>query len=155
MIGLVHTDLKPDNIMFVNRHEQPLRVKLIDFGLPRAVADIKPSACVQATWYRAPEVMLHIPFNESIDMWCLGLVVAELATGFPFYPRKMEYDVQRRWMFKTSEEFANEMRYHAVETRSLNLKNLDNLQELMSKERHQNEQQLLMDLIKKDAALRC
>ncbi|KAG8011950.1 Homeodomain-interacting protein kinase 1, partial [Nibea albiflora] len=59
--GLVHTDLKPDRMMFVNRHERPLKVKLIDFGLAQAVADIKPSACVQATYYREPEV--HIPIH--------------------------------------------------------------------------------------------
>ena len=32
-IGLIHTDIKLENIMLVNRQEQPLKVKLIDFGL--------------------------------------------------------------------------------------------------------------------------
>lgn len=31
-IGIIHTDLKPDNIMFVNHMNQPLKLKLIDFG---------------------------------------------------------------------------------------------------------------------------
>lgn len=32
-LGILHSDIKPNNIMLVNRWEQPLRVKLIDFGL--------------------------------------------------------------------------------------------------------------------------
>ena len=32
-IGLIHTDIKLENIMLVNQREQPLKVKLIDFGL--------------------------------------------------------------------------------------------------------------------------
>lgn len=35
---LVHTDMKPDNIMLVDRVNQPLRVKLIDFGLASLVS---------------------------------------------------------------------------------------------------------------------
>ncbi|KAE8288511.1 Homeodomain-interacting protein kinase 2 [Larimichthys crocea] len=46
-------------------------------------------------WYRAPEVILRMPFNEEIDMWSLGVLAAELATGFPLYPGKKEYDVLR------------------------------------------------------------
>ncbi|KAF3844944.1 hypothetical protein F7725_008107 [Dissostichus mawsoni] len=32
-IGIIHTDLKPDNVMLVNHKSQPFRIKLIDFGL--------------------------------------------------------------------------------------------------------------------------
>ncbi|GLD57606.1 homeodomain-interacting protein kinase 2-like isoform X1 [Lates japonicus] len=53
-----------------------------------------PGVCVQITWYRAPEVMLHIPFNEAIiSMRSLGLVAAELDTGCPLYPGQMDDDV--------------------------------------------------------------
>lgn len=36
--GIVHTDIKPDNIMLVDLVNQPLRVKMIDFGLARHVS---------------------------------------------------------------------------------------------------------------------
>lgn len=32
-VGVVHADLKPDNVMLVNHRNEPFRVKLIDFGL--------------------------------------------------------------------------------------------------------------------------
>uniref|UniRef100_A0A8C4HX10 Protein kinase domain-containing protein n=1 Tax=Dicentrarchus labrax TaxID=13489 RepID=A0A8C4HX10_DICLA len=94
-MDIVHADLKPDNVMIVDSKKQPLKVKLIDFGLARPVSAVEPGVCVQTTWYRAPEVMLHLPFDEAIDVWSLGLVAAELATGSPLYPGDTEYDVLR------------------------------------------------------------
>uniref|UniRef100_A0A8D2ZWS9 Protein kinase domain-containing protein n=1 Tax=Scophthalmus maximus TaxID=52904 RepID=A0A8D2ZWS9_SCOMX len=90
--GIAHTDLKPDNVMVVDRHQKPLRVKLIDFGLACPASELTPGFIAQSLWYRAPEVMLHIPYNEAIDMWSLGLIAAELATGYPLYPGNMPYD---------------------------------------------------------------
>lgn len=41
---------------------------------------------------RAPEIILGLPFDESIDMWSLGCVAAELFLGWPLYPGPSEYD---------------------------------------------------------------
>lgn len=41
---------------------------------------------------RAPEVILGVPFNESIDMWSLGCVLAELYLGWPLFPGACEFD---------------------------------------------------------------
>lgn len=40
-IGILHIDLKPDNIMFVNHKDQSFRVRLIDFGLALLVSKVK------------------------------------------------------------------------------------------------------------------
>lgn len=42
--------------------------------------------------FRAPEIILGLPFCEAIDMWSLGCVVAELFLGWPLYPGSSEYD---------------------------------------------------------------
>ena len=44
------------------------------------------------TCCRAPEILLGINFSESIDMWSLGCVIAELFLGWPLYPGSSEYD---------------------------------------------------------------
>ncbi|CAI5694325.1 unnamed protein product [Oreochromis niloticus] len=92
-VGIVHADLKPGNIMVVNRHESPVKVRLIDFGLACPASAVIPGDCVGTVGYSAPEVMLGLPYNEAIDMWSLGLVAVELATGVPLYPGNEYYDV--------------------------------------------------------------
>uniref|UniRef100_A0A668TF51 Protein kinase domain-containing protein n=1 Tax=Oreochromis aureus TaxID=47969 RepID=A0A668TF51_OREAU len=87
-LGIVHADLKPGNIMVC-----PIKVKLIDFGFASPASIVIPGDCVGTVGYRAPEVMIGSLFNEAIDMWSLGLVAVELATGCPFYPGKNHYDV--------------------------------------------------------------
>lgn len=42
--------------------------------------------------FRAPEIILGLPFCEAIDMWSLGCVIAELFLGWPLYPGASEYD---------------------------------------------------------------
>uniref|UniRef100_A0A669C2V7 Protein kinase domain-containing protein n=1 Tax=Oreochromis niloticus TaxID=8128 RepID=A0A669C2V7_ORENI len=92
-VGIVHADLKPGNIMVVNRHESPVKVKLIDFGLACPASALIPGDRVGTVGYIAPEVMLGLPYDEAIDMWSLGLVAVELATGLPLYPGEDDYDV--------------------------------------------------------------
>uniref|UniRef100_A0A3P9DTY1 Protein kinase domain-containing protein n=1 Tax=Maylandia zebra TaxID=106582 RepID=A0A3P9DTY1_9CICH len=91
-VGIVHADLKPGNIMVVNRHESPIKVKLIDFGLACPASAVIPGDFVGTVGYCAPEVMLGLPYNEASDMWSLGLVAVELATGVPLYPSENDYD---------------------------------------------------------------
>lgn len=42
--------------------------------------------------FRAPEIILGLPFCEAIDMWSLGCVIAELFLGWPLYPGALEFD---------------------------------------------------------------
>ncbi|GLD61022.1 homeodomain-interacting protein kinase 1-like isoform X2 [Lates japonicus] len=51
-LEVMHADLKPDNIMVVDRRQRPLRVKLIDFGLACHMSAAVPGSCVQSLWYR-------------------------------------------------------------------------------------------------------
>uniref|UniRef100_A0A3Q2UYH2 Homeodomain-interacting protein kinase 2-like n=1 Tax=Haplochromis burtoni TaxID=8153 RepID=A0A3Q2UYH2_HAPBU len=92
-LGIVHADLKPGNIMVVNRYESPVKVKLIDFGLACPASAVMPGDRVGTVGYSAPEVMVGLPYNKACDMWSLGLVAVELVTGVPLYPGKKYYDV--------------------------------------------------------------
>lgn len=86
---IIHCDLKPENILLKNL-ESP-DIKIIDFG----------SACheqqtvytyIQSRFYRAPEILLGVPYSSAIDMWSLGCIAAELFLGLPVFPGSSEYN---------------------------------------------------------------
>ncbi|XP_026092930.1 homeodomain-interacting protein kinase 1-like isoform X1 [Carassius auratus] len=99
-LGLIHADLKPENIMLVDPIRQPYKVKVIDFGSASHVSKAVCSTYLQSRYYRAPEIILGLPFCEAIDMWSLGCVIAELFLGWPLYPGASEYD-QIRYISQT------------------------------------------------------
>ncbi|KAL8584809.1 hypothetical protein ACOMHN_037514 [Nucella lapillus] len=99
-LNLIHADLKPENIMLVDPGRQPYRVKVIDFGSASYANKAMCSTYLQSRYYRAPEILLGLPFSEAIDMWSLGCVIAELFLGWPLYPGSSEYD-QIRYISQT------------------------------------------------------
>jgi serine/threonine protein kinase len=79
---LIHCDVKPDNVCFASISR--CTVKMIDFGACMCENDTLNSY-VQSRWYRAPEVMLGIPYDEKIDIWSLGCLLAEMLLGYPIF----------------------------------------------------------------------
>lgn len=86
--------------MLVDPNRHPFRVKVIDFGSASHVSKAVCSTYLQSRYYRAPEIILGLPFCEAIDMWSLGCVIAELFLGWPLYPGSSEYD-QIRYISQT------------------------------------------------------
>lgn len=84
---IIHCDLKPENILLADSNKT--HVKLIDFG-SSCFSHERVYTYIQSRFYRAPEVMLGIPYTSAIDMWSLGCILAELATGFPIFPGESE-----------------------------------------------------------------
>mmetsp|Transcript_5060 Transcript_5060/g.17565 ORF Transcript_5060/g.17565 Transcript_5060/m.17565 type:complete len:324 (+) Transcript_5060:1362-2333(+) len=77
-LSLIHCDLKPENILI--RSYSRCEVKVIDLGSSCFITD-HPSYYVQSRSYRAPEVILGLPYDFKIDVWSLGCILAELLTG--------------------------------------------------------------------------
>lgn len=114
-LHLIHADLKPENIMLVDPVQFPYRVKVIDFGSASHVSKAVCSTYLQSRYYRAPEILLGLPFCEAIDMWSLGCVIAELFLGWPLYPGSSEYD-QIRYISQTQGLPAEHMLTAATKT---------------------------------------
>ncbi|KAK9841296.1 hypothetical protein WJX74_003374 [Apatococcus lobatus] len=77
-LGLIHADLKPENILI--KSYSRCEVKVIDLGSSCFTTD-HLSSYVQSRSYRAPEVILGILYNQKVDIWSLGCILAELVSG--------------------------------------------------------------------------
>ena len=80
--GVVHCDLKPENIVFESY--SACKVKVIDFGSACYETD-RLGTYVQSRCYRAPEVVLGLPWDSRIDIWSLGCILCELWTGYAIF----------------------------------------------------------------------
>ena len=84
--GICHRDLKPENILFESRSKDA-SVRLIDFGLAKYYT--KGDKCmtlmktrIGTPYYMAPEV-LDGAYDETCDMWSIGVIAYCLLCGYP------------------------------------------------------------------------
>lgn len=82
-LSIIHCDLKPENILFKDQRKQ--KVKIIDFGSSCSRSE-EGYSYVQSRFYRAPEVILGLPYDQQVDMWSLGCIIAEMFNGRPLFP---------------------------------------------------------------------
>uniref|UniRef100_A0A3Q3MTD5 Myosin light chain kinase, smooth muscle n=1 Tax=Mastacembelus armatus TaxID=205130 RepID=A0A3Q3MTD5_9TELE len=82
--GIVHLDLKPENIMCVNKTGS--KIKLIDFGLARRLANAGTLKVLFGTpEFVAPEVINYEAISYPTDMWSIGVICYILLSGLsPF-----------------------------------------------------------------------
>jgi len=87
---IIHGDLKPENILFKDNVLNTYEVVLGDFGLSCILHNdyIDNQPLIQTRWYRSPEIIYDIPFNEKIDIWSVGCIIYELLKHKPLFPSK-------------------------------------------------------------------
>jgi serine/threonine protein kinase len=82
-VGVVHRDVKPDNILRVTRHDDPDFIKVLDFGL----AKLQVSGGVRLTAtgmvlgtpdYMSPEQARGLPSDHRTDIYAAGIMMYEL-----------------------------------------------------------------------------
>jgi serine/threonine-protein kinase PRP4 len=76
--GVLHADIKPDNILI---NERRTVIKICDFGSAMFSGDNEITPYLVSRFYRAPEVILGLPYDYPMDMWSIGCVIFELCTG--------------------------------------------------------------------------
>ncbi|MEC9442845.1 MAG: serine/threonine-protein kinase [Myxococcota bacterium] len=89
-LGVMHRDIKPDNIMLFTHLGRRDQVKLLDFGIAKIVKDtslLSPSdwtregMVVGTPRYIAPELVRGEELTSAADLYSLGLVAYEMLTG--------------------------------------------------------------------------
>ena len=90
--GIVHRDLKPDNVILERRGDGSLHARVLDFGIARvsdeggAVVDTsqpitRAGAVIGTPGYMAPEQAVGGTVDHRVDLYALGVILWEAATG--------------------------------------------------------------------------
>ncbi|KAM9695013.1 cyclin-dependent kinase-like 3 [Trichechus inunguis] len=100
--NIIHRDIKPENILV----SQSGITKLCDFGFARTLAapgDIYTDY-VATRWYRAPELVLKdTTYGKPVDIWALGCMIIEMATGNPYLPSSSDLDLLHKIVLKVGD----------------------------------------------------
>jgi serine/threonine-protein kinase len=87
-LGVVHRDLKPENVFVCHREAGGDLVKILDFGIARSRSDTRLTNMGElfgTPQYMAPERIATGDAGPSVDLYALGVIFFEMATGsLPF-----------------------------------------------------------------------
>ncbi|KAJ2715145.1 U4/U6 small nuclear ribonucleoprotein prp4 [Coemansia spiralis] len=81
--GVVHGDVKPDNC-FVSEQRNAARLGDLGSACDEGEGEITPY--LVSRFYRAPEIILGLPYDGAVDVWSLGATLFELYTGRILFP---------------------------------------------------------------------
>ncbi len=88
--GIVHRDLKPENLFVTDREDGPPRVKVLDFGIAKVIADGANSASttlsIGTPLYMSPEQFTpRARLNGASDVYALGMIAYTCLVGAPYW----------------------------------------------------------------------
>ncbi len=92
-IGVVHRDLKPGNVLLVERGDEPDFVKVLDFGLVKDVTgkgqDLTQTGVFMGSpKYMAPEQVTSGEISARTDVYAVGVILYEMLCGKPPFEKR-------------------------------------------------------------------
>lgn len=90
-------DIKPDNILL---DEKQTTIKVCDLGSAFKVDEGKqdPTPYLVSRFYRAPEIVLGLAYDKSVDMWSVGCCLYEMFTGKVMFPGSTNNEMLKLFM---------------------------------------------------------
>ncbi|CAI5755927.1 unnamed protein product [Candida verbasci] len=87
---IIHRDIKPNNVLMTHKGE----FKLCDFGVSRELTNSLAMAdtFVGTSMYMSPERIQGLKYGIKSDVWSMGLMLIELASGLPVWLDEDEQD---------------------------------------------------------------
>lgn len=82
--GVIHGDIKTDNILIEARRNGGMRTKICDYGLAR-IAEETAEGIFGTPGFTAPEVIAGEPATELSDQYSVGATLYEMLSGLPPY----------------------------------------------------------------------
>ena len=123
--GIVHRDLKTDNIMIENKTNN-ITVKIMDFGLSKIVSPREKMTEGYGTlYYIAPEVLLKKPYNKEIDIWSMGIILYFLLCGYLPFRGKNENIIAEKIVYEPVEFENNEWEIRSKKVKDLIMRCLE------------------------------
>lgn len=93
--GLVHCDVKPQNMLI----SPEMQLKVVDFGISRALASISPEESIDVVWgsplYFSPEQAAGSAPSPASDVYSLGVMMFEMLCGQPPFTASTAEELSR------------------------------------------------------------
>ena len=99
--GIVHRDVKPDNLFLLGPLGEPYALKVIDFGMAQSASGSTQSKglLLGTVQYMAPEQIVADPVDARTDVYGLGVVMFRMFTGHLPYETDFHTDVLAHQLF--------------------------------------------------------
>jgi serine/threonine protein kinase len=80
-MGIIHRDIKAENVLINRKEGGVMSVKVIDFGFSKMLKHNLAGSFLGTGGYIAPEIRQQKQYSRSVDMWACGVLMYVILSG--------------------------------------------------------------------------